>query len=201
MNAKDEPAGRKKDLREEMLGLRDSLSEAEIARRSVLIGRLLFELPEFRRAGAVMFYVSFRSEVRTQEMIQAALELGKKIIVPAVSSDRQALEPFFVDGLDQLAPGAYGILEPKDRERRAALEDIDLIAVPGCAFDPEGYRLGYGGGYYDRFLSTRQTATAVGLAFELQIIPDVPRTQNHDIPVDLIVTEKRVIDCRRSRPA
>jgi 5-formyltetrahydrofolate cyclo-ligase len=198
---KNELSNTKKKMRKKMLDLRASLGPADIAKKSSLVQKLLFDLPEFRQAQVVMFYVSFRSEVKTGEMIQAALDLDKKIVVPAVSSDRQALEPYFIDSLDQLTPGTYGVPEPKSREKRADSGSIDLITVPGCAFDPEGFRLGYGGGYYDRFLGQDQNAAAVGLAFELQMVPKVPALKPHDLPVDLIVTEKRVIRCRRSPQA
>ncbi len=191
----------KKELRKNICEMRDSLAPADIREKSALIQAFLFDLSEFRRAQVIMFYVSFGSEVRTHEMIETALRHGKEVAVPAVSADRRALEPFFIESLDQLAPGAYGIPEPVSGARKVESEGINLIVAPGCAFDLDGYRLGYGGGYYDRFLRTNRHATAVGLAFELQTVSAIPGLRSHDIAVDVLVTEKRAIHFPRSRPA
>ena len=198
---KNEIDSKKSELRQKMIDVRDALSSDSISSKNSLIQQLLFELPVFQQAQVVMFYVSFRSEVATQLMIEDALLSGKEVVVPAVNLTQKELEPFQIENMDQLTLGTYGILEPVNRQKPAEVEVIDLVIVPGCAFDPQGYRLGYGVGYYDRFLKTVAGSCSVGLAFELQMVPEIPRQESHDVPVDLIITEKRVIDCRQSRPA
>ncbi len=136
-----------------------------------------------------MFFASFRSEVETGPMIRHALASGKRVILPKVSGKELAL--FEIRDLDKdVAPGAWDIPEPVT-SHPAELAEIDLIITPGAAFDERGNRLGYGAGFYDRILSAF-TGTTIALAFEAQIVPEVP-TDEHDIPVKKIVTEKRVI--------
>ncbi len=189
----------KSALRKKMLGLRDSMQPDDISRKSTMIQRRLFRLAEFRQAKVIMFYVSFRSEVATHEMIKHSL-LSDKVVVPAVNLAQKELEPFYIESLDQLVLGAYGVLEPNKHRKQAGLKAIDLIIVPGCAFDLNGFRLGYGAGYYDKFLAGDHSITSVSLAFELQIVPEIPH-ETRDIPVNLLVTEKRVIRCPQSHQA
>jgi 5-formyltetrahydrofolate cyclo-ligase len=139
-----------------------------------------------------MFFASFRSEVDTHHMIRRALEEGKRIVLPRVRG--KELELLEIENYDRdVAPGAWGIPEP-GRGRTVELKDIGLIVMPGAAFDVRGNRIGYGGGFYDRLLPLYNGRTAA-LAFELQIIPEVSAAV-HDIPVHMIITEKRVIDAR-----
>lgn len=190
----------KSALRKNILKKRDRLSPQEISKKSSAIQKLLFELPDFQDASLIMFYVSFRSEVETTKMIKAALSIGKQIAAPAVDPIQKELEPFPITDLDALAPGNYGILEPRMRSNPLALETIQLVIVPGCVFDLRGFRLGYGVGYYDRLLQHIPSTVAIGLAYELQLVQEVPCVEPHDQPVDKIVTEKSVIYCQRSGP-
>jgi len=197
---KKNTSSEKSALRKKMLDLRDSMQLDDISRKSTMIQRRLFRLAEFRQAKVIMFYVSFRSEVATHEMIKHSLLNGKVVAVPAVNLAQKELEPFCIGSLDQLVPGTYGVLEPNKHRKQAGLKAIDLIIVPGCAFDLNGFRLGYGAGYYDEFLARDLSITSVGLAFELQVVPEIPH-ESRDVPVDLLVTEKRVSRCPQSRPA
>jgi 5-formyltetrahydrofolate cyclo-ligase len=138
----------------------------------------------------IMFFASFRSEVETGHMIRHALQSGKRVILPKVAGKELAL--YEIGDFDKdVLPGAWGIPEPRE-VMSAELEDIDLIIVPGAAFDEQGNRLGYGAGFYDKLLPGFRKST-VALAFELQIVPRVP-ADSHDVPVKKIVTEKRVIE-------
>lgn len=158
--------------------------------KSRKIGELLFALPEFQSARIVMFFASFRSEVETGLMIRHALTSGKRVILPKVKGKDLAL--FEIRDFEKdVSPGTWGILEPV-ASRSIDLAEIDLIIVPGVAFDERGNRLGYGAGYYDRLLSTFTNAT-VALAFELQIVPQI-HADPHDVPVKKIVTEKRILE-------
>ena len=187
---------RKHALRLEALRRRDALSPEEIAERSHRIAERVMAMPEWREAEAVLGYYSFKSEVRTEELLQAALDQGKRLALPRVNTQRRELDLFYVPALGEpyLRPGTWGILEPVPQLcESAALEDIDLILVPGVAFDLSGGRIGYGGGFYDRLLKKlRPGQTAIALAFEVQIVDRVPLAW-FDQKVPVIVTEERVI--------
>jgi len=187
----------KRALRKEVLRERIALSAAQVAARSRRIWARLFALPAYRRAGTVKYFVDFRNEVATGGAIRHSLAVGKRVLVPLTDSAERRMTPAqILDYPGDLQPGAYGILEPRpDRLRPVPPEEIDLVAVPGVAFDPAGNRLGYGGGFYDRFLPRlRPTTSLVALAFELQIRDQV-YPEAHDCPVDWIVTEERCIRC------
>ncbi len=155
-------------------------------------------LPEYACARTVMYYIDVRSEVRTRHALPAdlasALADGKKIVVPWCN-DCGELELFHLERMDELAVGMYKILEPKPELRglpgkQVRAEDLDLVMVPGVAFDRSGARMGHGKGYYDKLLQhTRANAPLVALAFECQLFPEIP-TAPHDIFMDLIITER-----------
>jgi 5-formyltetrahydrofolate cyclo-ligase len=184
----------KDKLRKQVLNARFNLTPELRRAASAEIEARLFGLPEFRAASMVMFYASFQSEVETHHMIRRALAEGKRVVLPRVKG--KELELLEIENFDRdVAPGAWGILEP-DGGKSAHLEDIDLIVMPGAAFDERGNRIGYGAGFYDKLLPLYKGRT-VALTYELQIVPAIPAAA-HDIPVQKIVTEKRVIDaCHR----
>ncbi|MEW6188605.1 MAG: 5-formyltetrahydrofolate cyclo-ligase [Actinomycetota bacterium] len=186
---------KKRYLRKEILGQRDDQGSEEIAEKSKRIEERLFEMAQFKKAQTIMFYASFKSEVKTESMIRKALALGKRVVLPAFKTKKGELVASCIQDFDQdLQPGAYGILEPK-QTRPVDTSEIDMVILPGIVFDERGHRLGYGGGCYDRFLNKiNPQTTLVGLAYELQLVNKVPNVP-HDIPVHKIVTEERVIDC------
>jgi len=192
----------KKRLREKILKTRDSIPpDIRSAKESVIEGRL-FSHDFFKNAKSVLMYVSFRSEVNTRTYLDDIIKLGKKLILPMVDVRHKVLKLYEVKSPDELKPGYMGILEPGIlRYRRCSLKDIDLVIIPGTGFDPNGNRLGYGGGYYDKLLSmeSRELAevehvTTVALAFEEQIGEEIP-SEPHDIKVDMIITDERIIQC------
>lgn len=184
----------KDSLRQQILTARFKLSKAERKAKSRMIEKRLFSLPEFISARLVLFYASFRSEVETWDMIRNALSGGKRLALPKVRGKGLAL--FEIKDFDRdVAPGAWGILEPQNG-RPVHKGDIDLMVVPGAVFDEKGNRLGYGAGFYDRLLAGFD-GQSVGLAFELQIVSHVP-VGPLDVPVNKIVTEKRVINTHRT---
>jgi 5-formyltetrahydrofolate cyclo-ligase len=160
-------------------------------------------LPEYAAARTVLFYLDVRSEVRTRHTLPAALQTGKRIVVPYCVKDE--LELFLLTSPDELAVGMYKILEPRPElrvlpEKRVAPAELDLIMVPGVAFDRRGARMGHGFGYYDRLLQhARPDAPLVALAFECQLFPEVP-TQPHDVFMDKIITEQAVYPGRGRQP-
>jgi 5-formyltetrahydrofolate cyclo-ligase len=153
-------------------------------------------LPEYVRAQTVMYYIDVRSEVRTRHDLPQALTQGKKIIVPWCN-DKGELELFHLENMDELAIGMYKILEPAPALRllpakQVKAQELDLIMVPGVAFDRGGARMGHGKGYYDKLLQhARPDAPLVALAFECQLFPEIP-TAPHDIFMDSIITERAI---------
>lgn len=188
----------KNELRKNVIAGRGLLSLQELKEKSVIITKRVINLVEYRKSLTMMTYVDFRNEVQTSEIINDALQIGKRVVVPITDvSNRRIIPSQLINYPDDLAPGAWDILEPKPEcVRPVAPEEIDLVIVPGVAFDTAGNRLGYGGGFYDRFLPLVGINTVIiSLAFELQIRPNVYPAE-HDIPVHMLVTERRVIDVR-----
>ncbi len=166
----------------------------ELSRR--IVGAFM-ALPQYATASTVMFYIDVRSEVRTRNDLELALQSGKAIVVPWCNADGE-LELFLLESMDELELGMYRILEPKQElrllpEKQVNVESLDLIMVPGVGFDTRGGRMGHGKGYYDKLLEHARPDTAlVALAFECQVFEEIPVAE-HDIFMDLIITEDRVI--------
>lgn len=186
----------KKDLRKILLQKRDSIKPEDREAKEANIKRRLFALSAFRTAKCILFYASFRSEVGTIPSIQHALKLKRMVALPLVDPKKRGLRLYKINDISELKPGYMGISEPTVKKKRAIdLKDIDVAIIPGAGFDAMGNRLGYGYGYYDKLLSTVQGHfTKIALAFEEQIIPQIPN-EIHDVRVDKIVTDKRVINC------
>ena len=187
----------KENLRRYMLRLRDRQSIGEIEEKSRDIIDQVLHLHEYVRARGIACYVSKDSEVNTRFLIRAALDQEKRVLIPVVK--KGDIELFFSEIKDlgsELAPGTFGILEPKpENVHPVSLDTVDLIFVPGIVWDREGYRLGWGRGYFDRVIKNLpQHVRSAGLAFNMQLIGKVPRDQ-FDVPVDMVVTESRVIRC------
>ncbi|HZZ71198.1 MAG TPA: 5-formyltetrahydrofolate cyclo-ligase [Pirellulales bacterium] len=153
-------------------------------------------LPEYERAQTVLFYIDVRTEVRTRQALPAALASGKTVVVPWCN-DQGELELFRLTSMEELAIGMYKILEPKPElrnlpEHRVAVQQLDLVMVPGVAFDRRGARMGHGKGYYDKLLEhARPDTPLVALAFECQLFPEIP-VQEHDVFMDKIITEAEI---------
>jgi 5-formyltetrahydrofolate cyclo-ligase len=179
----------KSDLRRTVLSRRGSLPSGEIARCSALAADHLLSLPEFAHAGTVMFFVSFGSEVRTLDMIERALEQGKRVAAPRADPGSRELVPHELRHPEQdLEPGAHNIKEPITSCPAIPLDEVEVVIVPAAVWGEDGYRVGYGGGYYDRFLQRVPGAVRIGLGLEMQVVAGTPR-QCHDLPVDILVTE------------
>lgn len=197
--AKDTYIIKMKDkIRKELIEIRRNLSKKEVLEKSNKIKKRLFEMNEFKLATTVLFYVSYDNEVYTHDMIKESMKIGKNIIVPKSDKENRVLILSKLESWNDLETGAYGILEPKEEKiREVSIEEIDLIIVPGVGFDENGHRIGHGKGYYDDLLKNSTKASCIGLAFEFQIVDEIP-TEKHDLPVDKIVTEERIIDCLKS---
>lgn len=188
----------KKQLRKDIIAARMAQSPEEIAEKSARIAEKVKSLPEFQKAGLIMFYLDFRNEVATGELISYCLANGKRVVIPITDTKNIRLIPSELkDYPGDLTSGTWGILEPKPEcVRPVEPTEIDLVIVPGVSFDVKGNRLGYGGGFYDRFLrQTREDTVFAALAFELQIRDDV-YPEEHDYPVHYVITEERLAKCK-----
>ena len=180
---------RKSALRRTIVARRDDLPAQEVRRRSAAAGSHLSRLSEFASARCVMFFVSFGSEVDTLPMIQKAVAGGKRVAAPRADPRTRSLLPCeILDPEKDLAPGAHKIREPRPHCPEVPLAEIDAIVVPAAVWGEDGYRVGYGGGYYDRFLARLKDVRRIGLGLETQVIPEVPHGP-HDLPVEVLVTD------------
>jgi 5-formyltetrahydrofolate cyclo-ligase len=186
----------KQRLRAEVRKKRSAIPHPNRVLKSATILERLFELDAMRSARWVKFYVSHGSEVETQGMIAHALAHGKRVAVPKVEGEDRLILSELLHPVRELSPGWRGILEPKpDCLRPVEIKEMDLLVVPGIAYDEQGHRIGQGVGFYDRFLTPAAGRIPIAaLAFELQIVPEVP-VEINDVRMDWIVTEKRVIKC------
>jgi len=192
-----EPADRAR-LRQSVLGRRLALPADRVAELSERVRAHLVRHPAWRASRVVLGYASFRQEVDTFPLLKEVLARGKELVLPRVDRARRSLDLLTVKDLEaDLRPGYQGILEP-DPSRCAPADPhlIDLVLVPGVVFDRRGFRLGYGGGYYDRLLASLPRAVRVGLAFSLQVVEELP-VLPHDLPVDILVTEEGVLEVGR----
>ncbi len=189
----------KKEIRKKILELKNALSPKEIQDKSNTIFNKLNKIDFYNKANNVMIYVSFGSEVMTKPIIDDSLNKGKRVFIPVtVPKTKQLIISELKDFEKDLQVGHFGVMEPKEEALRPVDPDIiDLVVVPGVAFDKNGYRIGYGGGYYDRFLPRLSERTPkISLAFEMQLIDRVPKDE-YDIPVEYILTEKQFIKIKK----
>src|SRR5574340_705049 len=162
----------KSDLRGAILARRDALSPDEIAGLSRAARDHLLSLPEFAAAHVVMVFITFGSEVDTLPLLGCAIAQGKRVLAPRTDRAAKSLLPCEIRDPEQdLAPGAYGIREPREGCQPSDPGEIDLVIVPAAVWGEDGYRVGYGAGYYDRFLKLVPRARRIGLGFELQVVP------------------------------
>jgi 5-formyltetrahydrofolate cyclo-ligase len=182
----------KATLRRAVLAQRDALEPADRAARSAAIADRVLGLPELADARSVMAFWSFGSEVETQPIIHGLHADGARVVLPRIE-DRDVVPVAYVPG-DPVSETSFGALEPVSGEVVPAGQ-LDAVLTPGVAFDRAGFRVGYGGGFYDRlFRRTRPDVFRVAVAFALQVVEEVPHG-NADLPVDAIVTEDGVIRC------
>lgn len=183
----------KNDIRPTMGQKRQALSSDEAQRRSDAVFRRLIKSDVYQKARCMACYVSVKNEVDTHRLIRTALKHGKGVGVP-VTDHPHHMAFQAIPSLDVLKPVRLGLLEPpKDPSAVIPPRDLDLVLIPGLAFDRQGNRIGYGGGYFDRFLSTTPAPKAA-LAYDFQILDRIP-TDTHDIRLNFIFTESGMIVC------
>ncbi|HEY7478359.1 MAG TPA: 5-formyltetrahydrofolate cyclo-ligase [Actinomycetota bacterium] len=181
----------KRAVRAEVLGARDAVPPAERSERGATIARRFLDLPEVRDARAVFLFWSFGSEVPTEPVWEALVERGVTVALPRIRGSELEARSFRPG--DPLAPTAFGAMEPEGGSILAP-EELDVVTTPGVAFDTSGRRVGYGGGFYDRFLPrTRPDAPSIAIAFDLQVVAGPLPAGGFDRRVAVIVTESRTI--------
>jgi 5-formyltetrahydrofolate cyclo-ligase len=188
----------KSELRKQALTERNSMDDRLVSRYGEIIANSLINHEWFILSKSVFIYVSMGNEVPTHAIIKNALARGKTVSVPRVEQGTQMCAVPIKNIEQDLKPGKLGILEPKLYFHPVSETCIDLIVVPGLLFDRSGYRIGYGKGYYDRYLNGVERNSpycrTIGLAFHNQIVQRLPR-DSHDKPVMLIITEKQTLVC------
>ena len=182
----------KEEVRREVYQRRLSAQPEEITTKSRLITDSLISLPEYKNAARLFLYVDCKNEVVTRDLIRRALSEGKQTAVPKCRDRR--MDFFEIRDLSELSPGSFGILEPVT-ERRADWEDA-LMIMPGVAFDRNLHRIGYGGGYYDRYLASHPGLFCIALAFSFQVYAHIP-FEECDIMPHILITEKEIIECKK----
>lgn len=186
----------KRRLREEARRSRLSLSPQEAASKSLAIaGIALRVLREYR---TVLVYASKAAEVDTRPLMEGLLKEGKRLVVPIIVKEDRSLRLSFVKDLSVLVASTFSVPEPLGNEIEAGPEEVQAAIIPVLAFDPRCHRLGYGAGYYDRFLKKYPHIVKIGAGFSCQQVAYIP-SESHDVRMDAIVTEDGVLKCGRCR--
>ncbi|CAI2717799.1 5-formyltetrahydrofolate cyclo-ligase [Nitrospina watsonii] len=184
-------------IRKQVLDRRQTLDPETLKEKSGCIARKVLTLQAFHRAATVLVYLSIPGEVDTDALVTAALDAGKTVCVPVIDAATGELNVSHLPGWDiGFKRGPFGIREPEDRFLKwLPVEQVDLVLMPGLAYDEQGGRIGYGKGYFDRLLDRLSgSARRVGLAFDFQIYDTLPQDPS-DRRVHQIITETKIIDC------
>lgn len=187
----------KKALRKEILTRRKNIDAAEKEEMDKKILNRFFESKYYKEAKNIFIYISYDSEINTREIINKAFKDGKKIYVPRTEFETRLMDAVEITSFDNLIKSSYGILEPSMEVLQVNPNKLDLIVVPGVAFDRNGGRMGYGAGFYDRYFKkinkdNIKRIVKLALAYDFQVLEKVPMSVQ-DVPVDFIITEKEFI--------
>ena len=184
----------KQIARMQNLAKRNSLSKKQVEEKSNAVQKLVEELPEFKKAKYIMLYYGVNNEVETKALIEEAISLGKRVVLHVTNFEKRAMVPREINSIEELAKTKQGLFEPKT-QKPVETKEIDLIIIPGVAFDKNGSRIGRGMGFYDSLL--RKTSTKIpliGLCFEENLEEKIP-IESHDVKMDIVVTDKKIIRC------
>ena len=173
----------KKELRRQIRDQKRAMTEEQIVAASERLGELFLNCEQYKAAKTIYGYLPYNQEVRTTPMLEQALKDGKKVAVPKCYGDQ--MEFIYLEDLTKVEKGYANIPEPI--EDGPVADDVTaLVLMPGMAFDAEGHRLGYGGGFYDKFLEREPNHPTLALCYEFQMLPHL-ETEAHDIPVDYVL--------------
>ncbi len=179
----------KERVRQELKAKRLLLTEEEVRRKSRQIVKRMRELLKELKADSFLFFHPIKNEPDITPLAQKLIGEGKRVAFPKVKG--KEIVPIRVNSLKELLPGKFGIMEPPYAPERV-IREFDAVFVPGIAFDRKGYRIGFGGGYYDRLLEKLPVKAKIGVCFDFQLLDKVP-TQPFDVPVDFVITEKTMV--------
>lgn len=188
----DETFGKRDEknlIRKQMKQLRADMTRTERFEKSMQIFEQLITVPEFKRADRIYTYVSMDNEIDTIMLIDYSLSLEKRVFVPRVSG--RDMEFYEISDISELSPGYMGIYEPDINGREPDYSRTGFMCMPGLAFDKSHNRIGYGGGFYDRYLSVENKLYKAALAYEAQLLESIP-AQDGDVRPDMIVTEENI---------
>lgn len=188
---------KKKELRKYILDIRNNMDEGEKQEKDSVIRDKFLESDYYKNSNKIFIYISYSSEIDTINIINRALNDGKDIFVPRTIFETKEMDAVKINSLKNMKKDRYGILEPEEGRPCIDPNELDLIVVPGVAFDNNGGRMGYGAGYYDRYfkkISTekRNHVKKIALAYDFQIVDNVPMN-NQDVNIDYIITEENII--------
>lgn len=173
----------KKELRDAIRAKKRAMTPEEIEERSAQLGELMAQSPAYREADTIYGYLPYNQEVRTVPMLERALREGKRVAVPKVYGEEMRF--IYLTDLTKVAKGYSGIPEPVE-DGPVAGDVHALVLMPGLAFDPQGHRIGYGGGFYDKFLAREPEHPTLALCYDFQMLPEL-ETEEFDIPVDTVL--------------
>lgn len=183
-------------IRQEVISKRKRLNEEEIKEKSEAIASKLLNLPQYRSCDNLLIYADAKGEVKTDDIINKALNSGKRVYLPLTAAD-YSMDFYRIDSLHDLECGEFGIMSPKeDHLKLLKASDIgskSICVVPGVAFDKQGNRLGYGKGFYDRYLGRMKIPFLIGLSYEFQITESIDAGK-YDIPMNMIITENNIYE-------
>lgn len=194
----DETFGKRDEknlIRKQMKQLRADMTRTERFEKSMQIFEKLITVPEFKRADRIYTYVSMDNEIDTIMLIDYSLSIEKRVFVPRVSG--KDMEFYEISDISELSPGYMGIYEPDINGKEPDYSRTGFMCMPGLAFDRSYNRIGYGGGFYDRYLSVENKLYKAALAYEAQLLESIP-AQDGDVRPDMIVTEENIyrkLDC------
>lgn len=184
----------KREIRKKIRCLRKELEPELWREKTEEVFKRVISHPLYRQADTLYCYVDFNRETGTGLLMEHAWKLGKKVAVPRTWEEK--MEFYYIRSFEELSPGGFGIPEPEEDPAAQAPGSRGLVIVPGVAFDEQGNRIGYGKGYYDRYLSHHPGLDTMAVAFEFQVYPSVP-AEEFDRKMDVLITEKRTIDYRK----
>lgn len=186
----------KGELRKHFLNKMKNLTKKERQFLDEETEKNLIKLDVFKESKDIMTFVSLKYEINTIDLIDFMLQEDKNVYIPLTIREEKKLIPSLITSLSELVIGNYGILEPYSENIKPINPNkLEIILVPGLIFSQNGHRIGYGGGYYDRFLSNINSKTiTIGYCYDFQLIDSIPK-EKFDIPVDMIITNKRIVQC------
>lgn len=192
----------KNNLRDKFMSKRENLKNKIIVDKSKRIISNFLMTDFYKNNNKIFIYVSYKNEVITHDLIKKMLKDKKEVYVPNPNPETKQMEAVLIKRFDDLTEGTYGILEPTNSSFKLEPYFLDLIIVPGLVFSHKGFRIGYGGGFYDRFLARAETKKSgplkISFVYKEFIIDEIPIDQ-YDLPVDYIITEEKIINCKNFR--